>query len=92
MAEKREEEIDWEKVCENLGKLSGTLKEAVGSTLMEEIRVEIKARSGLQKEEIEKALLTFQIKKGDIEALQQIVFTNFLYQFLLNKEIQVTFL
>ncbi|HBN22623.1 MAG TPA: hypothetical protein DD412_05235, partial [Holosporales bacterium] len=76
MAEKREEEIDWEKVCENLGKLSGTLKEAVGSTLMEEIRVEIKARSGLQKEEIEKALLTFQIKKGDIEALQQIVFTN----------------
>jgi len=92
MAKKREEEIDWEKVCENLGKLSGTLKEAVGSTLMEEIRVETKARSGLQKEEIEKALLTFQIKKGDIEALQQIVFTNFLYQFLLNKKTQVTLL
>ena len=92
MAEKREEEIDWEKVCENLGKLSGTLKEAVGNTLTEEIRVEIKTRSGLQKEEIEKALLTFQIKKGDIEALPQIVSTNFLYQFLLSKEIQVTLL
>jgi hypothetical protein len=92
MPEKREEEIKWEEVCENLSKLSSALKENVGSKLIEKIRAEIEIRSGLRKGEIEKALLTFQIKNGDIKAVQSMISATFLYQFLLNKKTQFALL